>query len=435
MKKICVSVFNFLSSINLTICILGVATLIFLVQIVREQLAALPAWKWLAAIPAFDFYHSKIFILLCALFGANLVACSLKRIPRTIAVCRRSSQQPDEAFIASLPEALTFTAENSRVTTATLPAIIAANFAKPRFITEQGNALYLFAETGKVTHLGFYLAHLGILLIAIGTIISTTGFQYSFDMSKGQLLDPFVVRDRARQETVLDFAVRCDELTTVSYGESAQLKKHLSTVTILQNGVAVKTQALDFGTHLTYKGVDIYQDRFSKTVTYARILVRDSTGKQAEHELTLGDSFRVGDTDDKLRLTRIRQDAVQLKSLSSPAALWVSKIPAMFSEPRLQNYQFSLVELVAKETTSLKAIYDPGKNVIWYSFILMIAGFSICFFLSHQRLWLWVDRQERCSRVVLRWSATKNHDHLARVVRNIRDALEGGFRHDKPCAL
>lgn len=425
MKKIFTAAFNLISSLNLTIFILGTATVIFIVQIAREKLATLPAGTGLIAIPEFDFYRSRSFIILLGLFCANLVACSLKRIPRTIAVYRGSLRTLDDAFIASLPEMLEFAVENSQVTTEKLRAIVTSHFKAPCLVKEDGATLYLFAEKGKYTHLGFYLAHIGILFIAIGTMISTTGFQYSFDVAKGQVLDPFVVRNSARQEKVLDFALRCDDLKTLSYGESSKLTKHLSTVSIVQNGAVVKKQDLDFGTHLTYKGVDIYQDRFSKTVTIARVRVSDSTGTHKDYELKIGDSFGVGDTGEKLRLTRIRHEAVQLKSLSSSASLWIGKNPAFFTEPLLQNYRFSLMEHVQKETTSLKAIYDPGKKVIWYSFIFMIAGFSICFFLTHQRLWVKVSRQECCNRVVLGGSATKNHHHLTVMIHKIKDAVVG----------
>jgi cytochrome c biogenesis protein len=424
MKKIFTSVFNFISSINLTILVLSAATVIFILQVTREKLAPLPAWKWIAIIPEFDFYHSRGFIILFALFCANLVACSLKRLPRTISIYRSSSRVPDDTFLSSMPEALEIKAENYRVTKEKLLAIISTNFSTPYVVKEEGNTLYLFAEKGKYTHLGFYLAHICILLIAIGTLISTTGFQYSFDVTKGQLLDPLVVRDANRQEKILDFSLRCDDLKTVSYGESDKLKKHMSTVTILQNSAAVKKQDLDFGTHLTYNGVDIYQDRFSKTISYAKLQVNASAGKQKEYELKLGDSFRVGDTGEKFRLTRVRQDSVQLKSISSPGSIWVSKSPVQFTEPSLQAYRVSLIELLQKETTSLKAIYDPGQDLIWYSFLFMIAGFSICFFLSHQRLWVKVDRQEGSSRVVLAGAATKNQSALADMLGNIKAALE-----------
>jgi hypothetical protein len=54
----------------------------------------------------------------------------------------------------------------------------------------------------------------------------------------------------------------------------------------------------------------------------------------------------------------------------------------------------------------------------------MIAGFSICFFLSHQRLWVKVDMQEGSSRVLLAGAATKNQSALADMLGKIKTALE-----------
>jgi cytochrome c biogenesis protein len=429
MKKIFGAIASFLASINLTIILLSVATLIFILQIAQEKLVlAFPSWKWLAAIGQFDFYHSRGFFVLFALFCANLVACTFKRLPRTIAILKSSPRIPDDAFIASMNGSPEVEVDGSQLSREKLQAVISAHFSRLHVIKDDGGRLCFYAEKGRYTHLGFYLAHVCILLIAIGTILSTLGFQYSFDVTKGQLLDPLVVRDATRQEKALDFSLQCNDLKTVSYGESSKLKKHQSTLTILKNGVAVKTLDVDFGTHLTYNGVDIYQDRFSKTINYAKIEVRDMNGKQQEYELKVGESFSAGNAGEKLRLTRISKDSVQLRSLSSTASLWITRTPAQFKESQLQGYQFSLIELLQKETTSLKAIYDPGQGLIWYSFIAMIAGFSICFFLSHQRLWVKVDMQEGRTRVVLAGAATKNQNAFIDILSNIKDELERGLK-------
>jgi hypothetical protein len=56
----------------------------------------------------------------------------------------------------------------------------------------------------------------------------------------------------------------------------------------------------------------------------------------------------------------------------------------------------------------------------------MIAGFSICFFMSHPRLLVKVDMQEDSTRVVLAGAATKNQSAFADVLGNIKAALERG---------
>ena len=104
MKKIFIAISSFLASIHLTIILLTAATLLFILQIAQEKLVlSFPSWKWLAAVGQFDFYHSRGFFVLFALFCLNLVGCTLKRLPRTIAVLKSSSRELDEALRSSLP--------------------------------------------------------------------------------------------------------------------------------------------------------------------------------------------------------------------------------------------------------------------------------------------------------------------------------------------
>jgi len=259
MKKAFRSILTFSTSINLTILLLSAATLIFILQIAQEKLALnFPSWPWLAGIKDFDFYHSRGFTALFALFCINLIGCSLKRLPRTIEVLQRSSKELDEGLRASLPICVTIPTADYQAARQTVHAAVTARFTKSCSIREDGDSLRLFAEKGRYSHAGFYLAHLCLLLLALGTMLSATGFQYSFEVTRGQLFDPLVVRAAGRQEKALDFSLLCTDLKTISYGESSKLKRHQSTLSIIRNGATIKTQEVDFSTPLRYNGIDIY---------------------------------------------------------------------------------------------------------------------------------------------------------------------------------
>ena len=425
MKKIFVAISSFLASIHLTIILLSAATLIFILQIAREKLAlSFPSWKWLAAIGQFDFYHSRGFFVLFALFCINLIGCTLKRLPRTIDVLKSSSKELDEDLRISLPICETVAVSDYQAARQTLLAMVAGYFKKTGIIREDGDSLHLFAEKGRYSHAGFYLAHLCLLLLALGTTLSATGFQYSFEVTKNQLLDPLVVRAAGRQEKALDFSLLCSDLKTTSYGESSKLKKHQSTLSIIKNGATVATQEVDFATPLHYNGIDIYQDRFSKTIPYAKIKIIAPDNQQSTHELKLGDSFAAGATGVRIRVTRLRPDGVQLKTLTLPETLGVAQSPVQFRQAPLQGYWFSLMEITQKESTTLKAIYDPGKDLIWYSFILMVAGFSICFFCSHQRMWAHIERTGSGCSVTLAGAATKNLREVSELIMTIKNNMQ-----------
>ena len=425
MKKIFIAISSFLASIHLTIILLTAATLIFILQIAQEKLVlSFPSWKWLAAIGQVDFYHSRGFFVLFALFCLNLVGCTLKRLPRTIAVLKNSSRELDEALRSSLPICEMAAASDYQAARQSVLSAVTGRFKKPGSVREDGNSLHLFAEKGRYSHAGFYLAHLCLLFLALGTMLSATGFQYSFEVTRGQLLDPLVVRDSARQEKALSFSLLCKDLRTIPYGEAAKLKKHESTLAIIKNGETVITQEVDFSTPLHYDGVDIYQDRFSKTIPYATIKVISPANQQSTYELKLGDSFVLNPGGVRIRATRLRADGVQLKTITSPETLWITQSPVQFSQPPLQGYQFSLTAIAQKEATTLKAIYDPGKDLILYSFIFMIAGFSICFFCSHQRVWARIERTASGCSVTLAGAATKNVRDVAELVAAIKNRVQ-----------
>ena len=425
MKKIFGAIVSFLASINLTIILLSVATLIFILQIAQDKLVFyFPSWQWLSAAGKFDFYHSRGFFVLFALFCINLIGCTLKRLPRTIAVLKSSSKELDETLRTSLPICETVAVSDYQAARQTLLAMVAGYFKKTGIIREDGDRLHLFTEKGRYSHAGFYLAHLCLLFLALGTMLSATGFQYSFEVTKNQLLDPLVVRDTGRQEKALDFSLLCNDLKTISYGESSKLKKHQSTLSIIKNGATVATQEVDFATPLHYNGIDIYQDRFSKTIPYAKIKIIAPDNQQSTHELKLGDSFAAGTAGVRIRVTRLRPDGVQLKTLTLPETLGVAQSPVQFRQAPLQGYWFSLMEITQKESTTLKAIYDPGKDLIWYSFILMVAGFSICFFCSHQRVWVKVEIIGGGCSVTLAGAATKNLREVSELIMAIKNSLE-----------
>ena len=135
---------------------------------------------------------------------------------------KSSSAELDEGLRASLPICETVAVPDYQAARQTLLSMVAGYFKKTGSIREDGDSLHLFAEKGRYSHAGFYLAHLCLLFLALGTMLSATGFQYSFEVTRGQLLDPLVVRDTGRQEKALDFSLLCKDLRTIPYGESAK---------------------------------------------------------------------------------------------------------------------------------------------------------------------------------------------------------------------
>jgi len=209
---------------------------------------------------------------------------------------------------------------------------------------------------------------------------------------------------------------------TIYYKGSSEVGKHESTLTILNNGEKVKTQVVDFGHPLKYQGVAIYQDRFSRKVKYAKIKAVSGDGETEIHEVKSGSKFTLKGIRESLVVTRLRSKTAQLRGSSSASRIWVSKNPTGFPDEKLRGYQFSLDEIYYKESTSLKAIRDPGMGVIWYATFCMLAGFGVIFFMPHRQIWLSLEGEEE-KVLTLAGSTTKNLASLEETFANITEGL------------
>jgi cytochrome c biogenesis protein len=420
--------FNFLASLNLAVFVIFSISLLILIQILSEKIiAAGKSWKWLEFIASIDFYQSKGFTVLLLLFCVNLFACSVKRLPRAFKVFKASSREFNEGIIASLPIVERLKVKDNGELEETFSSAITTHFRKPICTKKEGGNFTLYAERGRYTHLGFHFAHLSILAIVLGVLLSSTGYEYSFQISKGQLLDPLVIRDSEGKRKSLDFSLLCEDYRTIYYKGTSEVGKHESTLTILNNGEKVKTQMVDFGHPLKYQGIAIYQDRFSRKVKYAKIKVVSGDGETEIHEVKSGSKFTLKGIREGLIVTRLRSKTAQLRGSSSASRIWVSENPTGFPEEKWRGYQFSLDEVYYKESTSLKAIKDPGMVVIWYATFCMLAGFGVIFFMPHRQIWLSLEGEEE-KVLTLAGSTTKNlaslEETCANIVKSLGDVLD-----------
>ena len=429
MKKIVQSSFNFLASLNVAIFTISAIVLLTLLQLAGTKYQTAYNWQWLKTLVSIDLFHSKLFIILAALFALNLLTCCIKQLQKTVRILKDTPRPLDDILINSLPAIEQFRLNDFDKSPQNVSKAISDHFRKPVTVRDSSQELCFYAEKGRYTHLAFYLAHLSILTLVIGMMLSTQGYHYSLDISKNQIIDPLVVVDGKKSRVALDFGLSCDDFSTsthktAGHGGSKKEEEYKSTLSILKNGKKIKTRVVDYGTPLQYEGFDIYQDRFDKKIRYARIKTITKDSKDHIFEVKKNERFKLPGSKITIRPKRLKSDTVQLESSFPQAKLWVSSNPARFSEAKLNDYQFSLIEYFYKETISLKIIRDPGKGIVWGSVLSMLAGFSIMFFCSHKRLWAIVQKKDNGCSVTLGGTSTKNLQSLKEIICNISNEIK-----------
>ncbi|NIQ95537.1 MAG: cytochrome c biogenesis protein ResB, partial [Desulfuromonadales bacterium] len=95
-------------------------------------------FKIFQALDFFDMYHSWWFLGLMAIFSLNLIACSIKRLPRVMKTVKEPKLIPDEAHYRSLSNRMEYVSPQSvSELREKMTNLLKKNFASP-VISEEG---------------------------------------------------------------------------------------------------------------------------------------------------------------------------------------------------------------------------------------------------------------------------------------------------------
>jgi len=98
---------------------------------------------------------------------------------------------------------------------------------------------------------------------------------------------------------------------------------------------------------------------------------------------------------------------VLFKPNQEPRPFWLLKGFPKFDEQRQDEFILTIDGVTEKEYTGLSVTKDPGVWVVWIGCGLMIFGFILSFFFSHQRVWVRIPKSPG-GEIVLAGSANKN---------------------------
>jgi len=196
-----------------------------------------------------DMYHSTWFIGLLALFGMNLICCSIKNFPRVWKFVKEPTLVAGSGIFKNSANRAEFSCKESKQQVAEkITTLLNSEFAKITR-TEKDEKIYLFAQKGIYSRFGAYITHLSILIIMAGAVIGNVwGYKAYVNIVEGSSIDQ--VRSRNGTGPIdLGFTVRCDDFDVSYYPNSNRPKDYNSDLVILEDG-------------LTYKGIKFYQSSY-----------------------------------------------------------------------------------------------------------------------------------------------------------------------------
>ena len=388
----------------------------------------------------FDMYHSWWFSAVLLLFVVNLITCSLHRLPGVWGQVFRSKDQSElnDSMLKILPYV-----ERVRGVNPGRPGFEEAvqshlrKTFKSQTRTETPSTLLLFSEKGRFSRLGVYIAHLSVLIILIGGLLgSLYGFKGFVNILEGESVDRISLRGSEKMllEKPLGFSVRCDDFRITFYdipGKERHVREYISDVTILENGKEMLKKTLRVNHPLHYKGLAFYQSSYG--TFHKAILGIEWKGKKEKTLLQIseGETVPIPNTTAFVRMLNYAPQVPNLgegvqvalfRPNQQPAVFWVGRGVSNPAQQGDSGFGLRLEEIASHEYTGLQVTKDPGVWIVWLGCGLMILGFILSFFFSHQRIWVRIPR-EAGGEIVLAGSTNKNRVGFEKSFQQVAEGI------------
>lgn len=367
-----------------------------------------------------DLFNSWWFRALLIAFIANLVACTMGRTGDIQRIFRKSDPVLDENRAKQLPCFKTFT--SAPIDRQQTEGVLAGAVTHPRMV-EKDNALHFFSEKGRMSHSAFLLIHLGLILVAVGALLGTTGFDGHMRIYEGESSNEVTLR-KTDETLLLNFHVRCDRFEVRFYEGYNMPKAFESTLTVIENDDEVLTRVINVNHPLDYKGIRFYQSSYGtarrRGETLLKIIPADSENSIIER-VPVGGSLPIPGTEDAVSVSHMIPDFARnsdgeifsrSEEFNNPAvrvtvtkqgepvyASWVfARFPDIHKHPD-QPYDFQFLNFFPIYYTGLQVATSPGIWFVWTGCIVLVIGTLFSFFISHKRVWLCIRKEAdgRCT--------------------------------------
>lgn len=452
------SLWNFFASIRLTVVVLlSLAVLSIIGTLIPQNESPAQYFRTFGpflfqvmdTLDIFDMYRSWWFQSLVILLVVNIVVCSVDRLRSTGKIIfdrnpkfnlenyrRRKSRQDFRLRTDAETCKTTFHQHLSR------------QFGYCR-VESIGQGYAITAEKGRLTRLGVYGVHFSIVVLLIGALIgSIKGFEGYVNIPEGEAQDTIQLRFSGLPFK-LPFAIRCEDFDVQFYKTGAP-REFRSKLVLLEEGRPVLEKDVIVNDPIHYKGINIFQSSYGK-------LDGQTTGAvpPKEFELTFRSTASGMIYSFKTRLDQPIEvpeglgtfvvngfePAAQFKGMAiGPALTGILTpregepqsvvLPLKFPKFDAMRQGAVIIAVVnaanpqhVRYYTGLQVTKDPGVGLVYFGFVMMIAGCMVAFFMAHQQVVVEIQPHDKGVSVMVSGRADRNkvgmqHD-LERLARKL----------------
>lgn len=363
-----------------------------------------------------DIYHAWWFIALLGLVSLSIICVSIERWPNAWRFYARPYRFPEPHFRATLPMKATIPVADAESGLNVAEKVLQKfGFTAERIVDH--DAVSLYSERHRFSVFAVYVVHASLLMIFFGGIVDAiSGYRGYLMLNRGQVGNTIELRAGAggvSKKLTLPFSVRADKIGMDRYEDGAP-KKYWSELALIDGGKEVAHKTINVNDPLTFKGIRLFQSGMGKSDDLDELdLV--AVGGNVERQVALHLNESVAVTDEySVRIVKFIPDAYsqdgeyfrKSDSINNPAFQLAVTSKAgtetrVWLVPRERNvsseggpFRFAATDLKVLDWTGLEVAYQPGQWFVWGGVLLMAAGLTIVFYLSHTRIWAVIVHDE-----------------------------------------
>jgi cytochrome c biogenesis protein len=377
-----------------------------------------------------DMYRSWWFMALLFIFTANLVICSIERLPKIWKVVKEPIKPVTRERLNALSIKREIILKENVDKAAAHSRAVLKKYGFKAAVSKEDRAVQLYAEKGRYSRLGVYVTHLSILMILAGAVIGMLfGFNASLNLPEGS--SSVVAYKSSGTQIPLGFEIRCDNFNVFYYNDSDTPKSYKSWLAILEDGREVRRKVIDVNNPLHYKGITFYQASYGFAPNKDSIFqfsVTSNSGTKEDVNLKFGGSFvipgtsvtgKVIDFSPAIAVDESGKLFTYAEMMFNPAVFvefsengtmkyrqWI-----LIRSPQSWKVADGIVEfkhLWGAQYTGLQVRKDPGVWVVYLGCMIMALGLYTSFFMTHAKVWIWVKDEQGGVKVAIAASVNKN---------------------------
>jgi cytochrome c biogenesis protein len=384
--------------------------------------------KVIGVFQLYDMYHSWWFQWLLLLLALNLIVCSLKRFPTTWKVIKSRPRSVSDHFFDTLPFYQRFSwKKDFNESKNRVQSFLGKRFGKPVSLAPpEGEAYYW--EKGRTSRLGVYLVHLSILIIFLGAIVgSLFGFKGFLELKEGESKDSISITGSSAIKK-LGFSVQLDRFAIAFY-PNGMPREYRSDLSVWEGGREREKAVVRVNEPFDYKGITFYQSSWDRYPVSVRLLLKKE-GRESTLRVAMNQKAAISGTPFSVQAAGYVDNLANLGPALGIILFengqeinhgWILADHPDFHGNQLGGWLFRVEELNTGYVSGLQVNRDPGVWFIWIGSSLMLIGFIVTFYFSHQQVWVWLREKKEAkglvrTEIMIGGTAHKNKGAFSRIL-------------------